>query len=108
MEAMLESSFEALRHAIEDSDHKKFEKALVQTLDTCNACHKVTASRFIEVELNARETLSLRHPHKFIERQVEAGHSHGTPSKMSGTMMTTEPASEEHHDDTGKPAHSHN
>jgi hypothetical protein len=105
MEAMLESNFEALRHAIEGSDHEKFEKALVQTIDTCNACHKATASRFIEVELNALETLSLRHPHKFIERQVEAGHTHGTPSDMSGAMMNTEPASEEHHDDTGKPAH---
>ncbi|MEE8364152.1 MAG: hypothetical protein V3R76_00055 [Gammaproteobacteria bacterium] len=107
MEAMMKPNFEALRHAIEDSNQEKFNTALAQTIDSCNACHTASASRFIEVQLNARESISLRHPHKFIERQVQGGHAHSMPSGMSGKMMTTEPASDEHHDDAGKPEHHH-
>ena len=107
MLAMLEPSFEALEGAIEHNDHEKFEKALTQTIDTCNACHTATGSGFVQVTLDARDSLSLRHPHKFVERQVPSGHFHGMPSGMGG-MMPAKPASEEHHDDTGKPAgHEH-
>jgi hypothetical protein len=111
MQAMLGPSFEALESAIEHNDHEKFEKALTQTIDTCNACHAATGSDFVQVTLDAREALSIRHPHKFIEREVPDGHAHGMPSGMggmmsgTGTMMPAKPASDEHHDDTGKPAH---
>lgn len=114
MQAMLGPSFKALESAIGHNDHEKFEKALTQTIDTCNACHVATGSDFVQVTLDAREALSIRHPHKFMERKVSGGHAHGMPSgmggmmqggTMQGTMMPAKPASDEHHDDTGKPAH---
>jgi hypothetical protein len=111
MQAMLAPSFEAVESAIEHNDHEKFEKALTQTIDTCNACHTATGSDFVQVTLDAREALSIRHPHKFMERAVPGGHSHGMPSGMggmmsgSGTMMPAKPASGEHHHDPGTPAH---
>ena len=116
MQAMMGPTFEALEKAIEHGNHEKFEKALVQTIDTCNACHAATGSDFVQVTLDARDSLSLRHPHKLMPRAVPGGHSHGMPSGMSGMMqggtmqggmMQAEPASDEHHDDTGKPAHKH-
>jgi len=85
MIAMLEPSFEALEHAIEHSNHEKFHKALSQTIDTCNACHTATGSKFVQVELDARGSLSMRHPHKLMERQVPDGHSHAMPSNMTPT-----------------------
>ncbi len=117
MQAMLGPSFEALDKAIEHGNHEKFEKALVQTIDTCNACHAATGSEFIQVTLDARDSLSLRHPHRLMQRAVPGGHFHGgMPSGMGGMMqggtmqggmMQAEPASDEHHDDAGKPAHKH-
>ena len=106
MLAMLEPNFEALEHAIEDGNHGKFEKALTQTIDACNACHTATGSSFIQVSLDAGDSLSMRHPHKFMAQQAPVGHSHGMSSGMSG-MMTTEPASDDHHDDTGSSGHQH-
>ena len=111
MQAMLAPSFEAVESAIEHNDHEKFEKALTQTIDTCNACHTATGSDFVQVTLDAGEALSIRHPHKFMEREVPGGHSHGMPSGMggmmsgSGTMMPAKPASGEHGHDPGTPAH---
>ncbi|TDJ28368.1 MAG: hypothetical protein E2O57_04520 [Gammaproteobacteria bacterium] len=109
MEAMLGPSFEALEHAIEDSNHEKFETALTQTIDTCNACHTATGSDFIQVTLDARKSLSMRHPHSFMARKMPSGHSHGMSSGMSGMsgMMTTEPATDEHHDDADSAKHPH-
>ena len=104
MQAMLAPSFDALGEAIEHNDHEKFEKALTQTTNTCNACHTATGSEFIQVTMDARESLSMRHPHKFMERAVPGDHSHGAPSSMGG-MMQPAGTAEEHHDDTGKPAH---
>ena len=104
MQAMMGPNFEALDKAIEHGNHEKFQRALVQTIDTCNACHAATGSDFVQVTLDARDSLSLRHPHKLMRRAVPGGHSHGTPSGM-GAMMPAKPTSEEHHDDTGKPAH---
>jgi phage shock protein A len=102
MEAMLNPNLEALEHAIEDSNHEKFEKALNQTIDTCNACHTATGSDFVQVKLDARDTLSMRHPHSFMPRKMPSGHAHGTSPDMSG-MMETEPASDEHGDEELKP-----
>jgi len=104
MQTMMGPNFEALDKAIEHGNHEKFQRALVQTIDTCNACHAATGSDFVQVTLDARDSLSLRHPHKLMRRAVPGGHSHGMPSGM-GAMMPAKPTSEEHHDDTGKPAH---
>jgi hypothetical protein len=107
MGAMMEPSFEALEHAIEDSNHEKFEKALTQTIDTCNACHTATGSSFVQVTLEVRGSLSMRHPHSFMEREMPRGHSHGMSSDMSGMMTTEEPASDKHHDDANSSEHGH-
>ncbi len=76
MQAMMQPSFEALGNAIEHGNHKKFAKALSQTTDTCNACHTATGSGFVQVTLDAQDSLGLRHPHKFMEQQVPGGHTH--------------------------------
>jgi hypothetical protein len=107
MMAMLEPNFEALEHAIEDGNHGKFEKALTQTIDTCNACHTATGSSFVQVTLDAADSLSMRHPHKFMQQQAPLGHSHGMSSGMMSGMTTTEPASDDHHDDTDSSGHHH-
>ena len=102
MEAMLAPSLEALEHAIEDGNHEKFENALTQTIDACNACHTATGSDFVQVVLDARDSLSIRHSHSFIARNIPSGHAHDMPAGMSG-MMGTEPASDEHGDEELKP-----
>lgn len=107
MMTMLEPNFEALEHAIEDGNHGKFEKALTQTIDTCNACHTATGSSFVQVTLDAGDSLSIRHPHKFMAQQAPVGHTHGMSSGMTSGMMTTEPASDDHHDDAGSSGHEH-
>jgi hypothetical protein len=105
MQGMMSPSFDALEDAVEHNSHKKFEKALAQTITTCNACHTATGSDFIQLTLDARESLSIRHPHKFMERAVPGGHSHSAPASMGGMMQPAGPAAKTPHDDTGKPAH---
>jgi hypothetical protein len=104
MMAMLGPNFEALEHAIEDGSHGKFEKALTQTIDTCNACHTATGSSFVQVTLDTSDSLSMRHPHKFMAQQAPVGHAHGM---SSGMMMPNTPASDDHHDDAGSSEHQH-
>lgn len=123
MQAMMGPSYDALESAIEHGNHEKFEKALNQAVSTCNSCHVATGSEFVEVILNARESLSMRHPHRFMRRDMPSDHTHGhgTGAGMGGMM---EPGSmekgghddsgkaphqdEKPHDDTGMPAHKHN
>jgi len=101
MEAMLDPNLEALEHAIEDSNHEKFEDALTQTIVTCNACHTATGSDFVQVRLDARGSLSMRHPHSFMERKMPSGHSHGMSADMNGMgkTMHSESASDDHGDE---------
>lgn len=109
MIAMMGPSYEALEEAIEHGNHEKFEKALEQTITTCNSCHVATGSEFVEVTLDAEESLSMRHPHRFMRRGTPAGHTHGhgTMPGMGG-MMQQAPEAKPDHDDTGMPAHKHN
>ncbi len=106
MQQMMKLSFEALENAIGHGNQEKFQQTLVQTIETCNACHTATDSDFIQVTLDARESLSMRHPHSFMARKMLSGHSHGMSSGM-GTMMPAMPPADAHHDDTGQPAHKH-
>ena len=76
MQEMMASNLEALEHSIEHGNHKKFQKALTQTTETCNACHMATGSGFIHVTLEVNESLSLRHPHKFQKQGAPGGHTH--------------------------------
>ena len=99
LQAMMGPSFEALSTAIEHNDLENFEKALLQTIQSCNACHAATGSAFIQVALDARDSLSIRHPHEFTEREAPRDHGHG---EMPGEHDDTGKAA---HDDTGKAAH---
>jgi hypothetical protein len=76
MQGMMKPSFEALENAIEHGNSKTFQKALTQATETCNACHTATGSGFVQVTLDASESLSLRHPHKFQKQEVSGGHTH--------------------------------
>ena len=105
MQAMMEPSFHEIENAIGHGNQKKFQQALAQTIDTCNACHGATGSGFVQVTLDAHDSISIRHAHMLMQREAAGGHSHGTSSDM-GTKMPAKPA-DEHHDDTGLPAHKH-
>ncbi len=116
MQGMLEPSFEALSHAIEDANHEKFETALGGTISACNACHVASESPFIKVTLNAANAISLRHPHALTRSHLTQGHSHGEPMMMQKNMqgMTQEnvqgmmkgnAAPEKPHDDSGEDGH---
>lgn len=76
MQEMMKPVFEEIEHAIEHGNQKKFRAALVQATETCNACHIATGSGFVQVTLDAKESLSLRHPHKFTRQAVSGGHTH--------------------------------
>jgi len=108
MQAMLAPSFEALTSAIKNTEDEKFDEALVQTIASCNACHAATGSPFIQVTLDARDSLSIRHPHKFVQQAAAGGHAHGeTPGEHDDTGKAAhDDAPEAAHDDTGKAAHS--
>ena len=103
---MMAPSFAALDDAIEHGDGPGFEKALVQTIPTCNACHAATGSGFVEVTLEVPDVLSMRHPHKVVAREMPEGHSHETPAPGKKEMYDTG-APGHGHPDTGKPAHTH-
>lgn len=76
MQQMMKPSFEALENAIGHGNHKKFLNALTETTNTCNACHTATGSGFVQVTLDADESLSFRHPHKFKKQGMMGGHTH--------------------------------
>ena len=76
MQEIMEPNFEALEHSIEHGNGKKFQRALTQTTEACNACHTATGSGFIQVMLDVNESPSLRHPHKFQKQGAPSGHTH--------------------------------
>ena len=76
MQAMMMPNLEALDHAIEHGNQKKFQEALVETTNTCNACHTATGSQFMRVTLDVSDSLSMRHPHKLVPQDVPGGHTH--------------------------------
>jgi len=76
MQEMMEPNLESLEHSIEHGNHKKFQKALTQTTESCNACHTATGSGFIQVTLDVNESLSFRHPHKLQKQGAPGGHTH--------------------------------
>jgi hypothetical protein len=106
MEGMMRPNFVALEAAITHGDADRFERALVTTVDSCNACHVATGSDFIEVRLDAGKSLGMRHPHVFTERGVGKVHTHGT-RPLKGSVMSAPHISGRGHDDTGKLKHMH-
>jgi hypothetical protein len=86
MQEMMAPSFRGLEGAIEHGSEKKFQKALGQTVSTCNACHTATGSEFIQVTLDADDAVSIRHPHTFSESGMSGGHTHGSQSHSQQMM----------------------
>ncbi len=95
MIAMLGPSMDELKEIIEKGDKQAFNKTLVGTVNTCNACHVATNSPFIEVKLDARDSLGMRHPHKLTAREAPAGHGHGMSAEKSGEHADATPHGEE-------------
>ena len=107
MKAMLAPSLDAIDAAVDDADGKKFEQALEQTVNTCNACHAAAGSPFIDVTLNANEALSMRHPHRFLMRKAMGGHQHGMSEGMGGAMHSDEGEADGHGHEGEADAHGH-
>jgi len=112
LQAMMGPSFEALSAGIEKADRDKFRQALPATIASCNACHAATGSAFIQVTLDARDSLSIRHPHEFTRRDAPRDHGHeNMPGESAGGghdeagEAAHDEAGEAAHDDTGKAAH---
>jgi hypothetical protein len=72
-----------------------------------HSCHLVTGSSFVQVTLDTSDSLSMRHPHKFMAQQALVGHAHGMSSGIMSGMMPNMPASDDHHDDAGSSEHQH-
>jgi len=75
-DAFMGQPFEDLELAIEHANQEDFNKALKLTITNCNACHKAAGSPFIEVVLDARSSISMRHPHKLDMSKPPTGHTH--------------------------------
>ena len=86
MQDMMAPNFGDLEGAIGHGSEKKFQKALKQTVSTCNTCHTATGSAFIQVTLDADDAVSIRHPHTFSESGVSGGHTHGSQSHSQQMM----------------------
>ena len=76
MESFLTQKFEEISSAIEHGNQEAFNKALVGTVDQCNACHTAAGSSFIKVTLDAKESLSMRHSHQLQPSEKTGKHMH--------------------------------
>jgi len=95
MQAMLGPSMEELEKTIKQGDLQAFEKNLAWTVNMCNACHVATNSPFIEVKLDASDSLGMRHPHKLTARDAPEGHAHGEGEEESAEHAGEAPSGEE-------------
>ena len=69
-QAMMGPVVDKMDNAINHANGKKMTAALSEAVQTCNACHTATGSPFIKVTLDATESLSMRHPHKFTKQKM--------------------------------------
>ena len=103
MQGIMGPRLEALEAAIKHGNLGKFEAALVETVSSCNACHKASGSPFIQVVLDARDSISLRHPHALGHSELDGEHSHGGPAMMQKNMesmqksMMSDESEQDHH-----------
>jgi hypothetical protein len=110
MQSMMESSFQSLEDAVEHGNQEKLQMALEETVNACNACHTATGSPFVQIVLDAKSSISMRHPHALAQREMARGHSHGDPAMMQTmqkqmkSMMGAE-AGEGKHDDSNEDGH---
>lgn len=77
MQIMMRSSLDELDSAIDQGSATDFERSLDQSVASCNACHNATDSAFIQVTLDERDALNIRHAHTFMARSAPQEHGHG-------------------------------
>lgn len=75
-EGFMGPGFERLGEAIEHGNMKAFESSLKQAVDSCNACHVAAGSPSMKVVLDAKNSISIRHPHAFGKSKMPMGHTH--------------------------------
>lgn len=76
LKGFMTESFSKLTAAIEHGNRESFDKALIGTLNNCNACHAAVGSGFIKVTLDVDESLSMRHPHRLTKSKKPGAHMH--------------------------------
>jgi len=74
-QSMMGPVVDKMDSAISHANEKKMNAALSEAVQICNACHTATGSPFIKVTLDATESLSMRHPHKFTKQKM-GKHTH--------------------------------
>ena len=76
LEGFMHQPFADLDSAIEHENRDAFNRTLGQTIKNCNACHEAVGSPFVQVVLDARSSLSMRHPHRLTSSEPMQGHTH--------------------------------
>ena len=69
-------NFNKLDAAIEHQNIKSFNKELVETVVSCNSCHVAAGSPSTKIALDARDSLSMRHPHLLSKSAKPGKHTH--------------------------------
>lgn len=75
MQAFMSGHLRTLRETVEHGNKPGFDKAIGETVASCNGCHAATGSA-ITVTLDVNEGLSLRHPHALRKSKVPKDHTH--------------------------------
>jgi hypothetical protein len=92
LEAFMLGPLENLEKVIMQRDDEAFDKALDQTIQSCNGCHQALGSPFIQIALETPDELNMRHPHKLEPSKAPRDHSHGARVEdMMGEMMESTP-----------------
>ncbi len=76
MQGFLAGSLQSLKTAIDHGNLEKFNKALVETVTSCNNCHVAAGSSFIKISLDVHKMLSMRHSHALQKSKIMGGHKH--------------------------------
>jgi len=76
VDGFLLGNFSKLDAAIEHENVESFDKALVETVNSCNSCHDAVGSPFMKVSLDVRDGLSMRHPHVLSKSAKPGKHTH--------------------------------
>ena len=76
MKGFMTAVFNKISAAIEHKNPKSFNQALTETVNNCNACHKAVGSGFIDVTLDVKESMSMRHPHQLRSSKMMGPHMH--------------------------------
>ena len=76
VDGFLLGNFNKLDAAIEHQNMKSFNKALVETVVSCNSCHVAAGSPSTKIALDARDSLSMRHPHVLSKSSKPSKHTH--------------------------------